>query len=109
MIMNPLRLLKKMKSNILNHMVLETTYNPELMPNSILQTDMKIDLMQSVLRILAMIFVRLLATGLCWSGGRLCGIGWGHEAHRIWSVDGGLASNQRNEATKNARRMGEGV
>ena len=56
-----------------------------------------------------MIFVRLLATGLCWSGGRLCSIGRGHKAHRIWSVDGGLAPNQRNEATKNTRRMGEGV
>ena len=74
-----------------------------------LQTDMKIDFVQSLLRIHSVIFVRLLATGLCWSGGRLCSIGRGHEAHRIWSVDGGLAPNQRNEATKNTRRMGEGV
>ena len=56
-----------------------------------------------------MIFVRVLVTGLCWSGGWLGCPGRSHKAHRIWSVNGGLAPNQRNEATKNTRRMGEGV
>ena len=79
------------------------------MHNPILQIDMEIDLLQLVMRSHTLIFIRLLATGMCWSGGRLCGSGWSHKAHRIWSVNGGLAPNQRNEATKNARRMGEGV